>query len=536
MKKIFFGFLLGSAVLATSCKKYLDVNDNPNSATSATPELILPQAVTSTASLLSGYNNYGSQTGLYSANAGGYGGFGESITYNYTTTGSGLFNATYDNLEDYQTILNKTDGDTAYAYFNAAARIMRAYDFQLLVDAFNDVPYTDALKGGDLLSPTYDAGKDIYKDLATQLDKAIEDIDAVDGLPGIKPLSSSDIIFEGDVDLWKQLANTIKLRLIIRASAKVDFANSSFSPDGFLTQDALINPGYTKDNGKQNPAWNTWAFSPTGTAANKAWMPSQFIFGFYNGATLSDDARGRAIYYQYPNTGINRLGIESNSLVSSPTGGFWYVGTDAEREAGNVGGQAGILKGPDAGYPLMLASESYFLQAEGALKGLISTGTPSEYFDNGISASFNYSYQLPDGTVPATIKIPSKLDPTKDSTVDVKLADTITTYKSKNSGNYLVNFSLAASTEQKLEAIITQKIIALNFIHGHEAFNEYRRTHYPKITPGSGFTTFASSVSESTRPDKLPTRILYPTSEGSYNGANVPKNISPFTSLIFWAE
>jgi hypothetical protein len=88
-----------------------------------------------------------------------------------------------------------------------------------------------------------------------------------------------------------------------------------------------------------------------------------------------------------------------------------------------------------------------------------------------------------------------------------------------------------------LEAILTQKYIALNYVNSEEAWSEYRRTHYPTITNGSnnGTQTFASSVSESTRADKLPARILYPSSEGSYNSANVPKDISPFTSTIFWA-
>lgn len=519
MKKIFFGIIIGSAILGTSCKKYLDVNDNPNSATSAAPDQILPQAITATASLMNGYNSYGSQTGLYASNAGGYGGFGESITYNYTSTGTGLFSATYDNLEDYQTILNKTEGDQAYAYFNAVARIMKAHDFQLLVDAFNDVPYTDALKGADALSPKYDAAASIYKDLASQLDMAIAKIDEVNGVAGIKPLGNSDVVFGGDVTSWKKLANTIKLRLLVRGAGKVDFASTSFSADGFLTEDAMINPGFTRDNGKQNPAWNNWAYSYTGGAANKAWMPSQFIFGFYNGSTLTDDARGRAIYYKYPATGINRLGIESNSLVSSPTGSFWFSGT--ERDGKVNGDQVGVLKGPDAGYPLLMASESYFLQAEGSLKGIITGGNAATSFNNGILASFEYTYKMPDGSIPAGIHP----------------ADSAATYQGNNSASYLVNFNLATSADQKEEAIITQKFIALNFIAGHEGWNEYRRTHYPAIAAGGdGWQTFASSVSESPRADKLPTRILYPVSESSYNTENVPKSISPFTSLIFWAE
>lgn len=533
MKKIIAGLLVGVVISGTSCKKYLDINDNPNNATSASPELLLPQALTNTASLINGYNTYGSETGLYAANAGGYGGFGESITYNYTTTGTGNWAATYDNLEDYQTILNQTDGKVEYSYFNGAARIMKVHDFQLLVDAFNDVPYTDALKGGGVLSPGYTDGKEIYKDLAAQLDTAINTINAGLSGTGIKPLGASDVLFKGsssisvagEMTLWKQLANTLKLRILVRGNGKVTFANNTFGPDGFLSTDAFINPGYTRDNGKQNPAWSSWAYDYTGAPGNKAWMPSQFAFGFYDGHTLTDPARGRAIYYQFPNTGINRLGIESNSLVSSPSGGgsFWFSGTD--RNGKSNGNQVGVLKGPDAGYPILLASESYFLQAEANVRGILPSGSASTLFNNGILAAFNYTYQLPQ-SIDKSVTIKAGVSP----------ADSAAAYITANTSSYLVNFGLAVSSEQKIEAIITQKFIALNFIHGHEAFNEYRRTHYPKIVPGgTGYQTFASSVSESTRPDKLPTRILYPTTEGTYNSANVPAGITPFTSVVFWA-
>jgi hypothetical protein len=520
MKKSILGIFIGILVLGlgTSCKKYLDVNTDPNRASSVTPELVLPQAITYTAAVLNGYNSYGAQTGLYAANAGGYGGFGESITYNYTTTGTGTWGSTYDNLEDYQNILNSSAGNSLYSYFSAAARVMKVLNFQLLVDTYNDVPYVDALKGSSKLNPTYTAGNVVYKDLASQLDTAIAEITKGAATAGVTPLGSSDPLFAGNMTKWKQFANTLKLRIILRGNGKVTFANTTFTADGFLTTDAMINPGFTRDNGKQNPAWNTWAYGYTGSAANKAWMPSQFIFGFYDGHSIYDAARGRAIYYQYPSTGINRLGVESNSLISSPTGSFWHASTN--RDGKSNGSNYGILKGPNAGYPVILASESYFLQAEARLNGILTTGSTTDVlFDKGITAAFNYTYQLPDGSV------------------TVNVADTVAAYKIKNLSNPLVDFTAATSNAQKLEAIITQKFIALNFVESYEGWNEYRRTKYPSITAGGdGFKTFASSVSESTRPDKLPTRVMYPVSEGTYNGANVPKNITPFTSLIFWAQ
>ncbi len=505
-------------MLGTSCKKYLDINKNTNQATSATPELILPQAITATAGLLNGYNSYGSQLVGYSANAGGYGGFGSSISYNFS---SGDFNArwsdVYDNLEDYQSILDQTAAKLPqYSYFNAAARIMKAYDFQLLVDAYNDIPYSAALKGANSLTPKYDAAASVYASLASQLDSAIKTINDAAGGTGITPLGSADVLFGGNLTSWKQFANTIKLRLMVRGNGKVTFANTSFDAVGFLAADALINPGYTRDNGRQNPAWNNWAYSYTGSDATKSWMPAKFIMGFYDGHKLVDSARGKAVFYQFPATGVNQLGYQNVDVPKCPSGSFWYSGSN--RTGSSAGNSVGILKGPNAGYPAMLAAESYFLQAEAVVRGIISSGDAKTLFNNGITASFKYLYQLPDKSVSG--------NPATDAA----------TYITMNAGSYLVNFDLATSADKKIEAIITQKYIALNYIAGHEAWNEYRRTHYPAITAGgNAYQTFASSVSESPRPDKLPTRILYPSSEALYNPGNMPQNISPFTSFIFWA-
>ena len=519
MKKIQTIIFIGLIIVgATSCKKYFDINTDPNSATSASPENILPQALTATAGNLNAFNTYGAQLGGYMSNAGGYGGFGVAITYNFTTTNwTNLWSGVYDNLEDYQAVMDKTAVDPAYTYYGAVARIMKALDYQMLVDAYNDVPYSAALHGGSKLTPTYDDAKAIYKDLASQLDTAISIINAGSTIIGIKALGAYDVVFKGDVSLWKQLANTIKLRLILHSSGKVTFANTTFSSDGFLTSDALINPGFLRDNGRQNPKWTTWAFSNTGAAGNKAWMPSTFILSFYDGTKLLDTFRGKASYYQFPQTPTNRLGVENNSIASSPEGSFWYPATIRGGTTGND--TTGALKGPGAPMPLITAAESYFMQSEAVVRGILPSGNAAALFNKGITASFNYIYTKPDGKI---VGLP---------------ADDAATYITTNA-SFLTDLSLATDTKQKIEAIITQKYIALNMVNSDEAWNEYRRTHYPTLVNTPGATddeTFASTVSESTRADHLPTRILYPSSEGAYNSSNMPKNVGVFTSLIFWA-
>ncbi|TKK70974.1 SusD/RagB family nutrient-binding outer membrane lipoprotein [Ilyomonas limi] len=531
MKKVII-VLIGVVVLGTSCKKYLDINKNPNAAISATPETVLPQAMTYTASVSNSYNTYGAQMVGYMANAGGYGGFGSNVTYDFGTTDyQGLWSSAYDVLEDLQYILKQTDTLPDYGYFNAAARILKAYNFELLVDTYNDVPYTEALEGLGELTPKYEDAKTIYVSLANQLDSAIATIHtAMDDqsnnpTSNVKDLSgNTDIMFRGNMTKWIQFANTIKLRLVVHAGGKVNFANTTFDEAGFLTTDALVNPGYTRDNGKQNPEWDTWVFKYNGDPGNKAWIATKFILGYYDGTILLDQGRGYASYYNFPSTASNQLGFESNDVPSWPTGSVWYSSASANSDRGSTtaGGSIGILKGPNMSQPLMLAAESYFLQAEAVLKGLITSElSDADLFVNGVKASYAYIYKNPDGSS----------EPGWDPEADYQL------YLDDNPDSYLVHYDLANSMDQKLEAIITQKYVALNMINSNEAWNEYRRTHYPSIVNGSSdpHETFASLQSISTRPDELPTRILYPASESSYNPENKPTDVDKFTSLIFWA-
>jgi hypothetical protein len=509
-------------LFTSSCKKYLAINTNPNNATSATPEAILPQAIVYTAANISSYNDYGSQLAGYSANAGGYGGFGSNWTYDFGPNDYGnLWSSTYDALNDLQSVLNFALADTTHLhdYFNGVARIMKVYNFQLLVDTYNNIPFSGALKGTGGLTPKYDDAKTIYPALATQLDSAIAIINAAGNNPSMIGLNTgTDPMFGGNMTSWIQFANTLKLRLILRASSVISFPNQTFDPAGFLTTDAIVNPGYAKISGQQNPSWNTWVTSFSGVAGNRAWMPCTYAFSFYNGANLLDNGRGYAIYYQFPNTPNNQLGDGLTGVPFAPSfANGWYSGSTS-----SLGNTVGVMKGLNMGEPLLLAAESDFLLAEADVRGILN-GTAKTDFLNGIEASFHYLYLLPDDATLA-----NGWDPVADAAQ----------YQLDNSTSPLVNFDLATTTAMQTEAIITQKYIALNFINSQEGWNEYRRTGYPRCATFTSDPTqsFASLLSQSTRPDHLPSRILYPASEYSYNAGNVPTGISPYTSLIFWAH
>jgi hypothetical protein len=543
MKRIkFLSIVLGGLLISvTSCNKYLDVNTNPNAPTDLTPDLILPAALAQTAATNVTFNNYGAWTGGYQANAGGFGGFGSVLTYNYATSDqNGLWSESFNNLNDYQTIINKTLPTGPYKNYNAIAKIMKAFCYIRLIDVYNDVPYTDALKGLENLTPKYDNAQDVYRNLFRELNEAIASLAiANDTKSTISTLTSTnsqriDIITTGN-DLfsaggfptakWTQFANTLKLKMLVRTRAVPSFS-ATFNEEKakiqnatFISYDVKAQPGYQAQSGKQNPSWNAYAFTATGGNAQMTTVPTFYAVGFYDGHKIEDEVRGSGVTYKNY-TAVNQLGVTAQSVPPSPGGSNWYSGSST----GTAGDGLGVLKGPTMAQPLMLAAEGYFLQAEANLFGIVgSTGNVKTNFDNGILASIKYLYT----------KQNESLSEFYAGVPDLEYYQS----EGNNASNYLVNINLASTQAQMLEAIITQKWIAVNYIHSNEGWSDYRRTGYPRTVPnGSAYENFASTQSISPNTDKLPVRILYPASEYALNSSNAPTGINQFTSRVFYDQ
>jgi hypothetical protein len=529
MKKTNIKYYLGAFLMlftASACEDKLDINDNPNAATKADVQLVLPQAIVASASISNQYNTYGAHFGGYMANAGGFSGFGNLLNYNLTPTDwNGLWVNTYqDPLADLKYVMDETEGIDELAYFNAAAKIMTVVNYQRLVDAFGNIPYSEALKADEgIVAPKYDDAATIYLDLFAKLDEAITTIDNAEF-----PLSlneANDPLFgDEDIDSWRRYANTLKLRILIRLSGKTEFdafvsegfANLNLGI-GFLEDDAIVDPGYEVN--RPNPAWNAWGRTAALALSNSSRVPTKFAFGFYNGK-ISDAARGEVTYVNYPTTPVNQLGVEDGA-PTIVTGAVTWASNETSFGANDADLTGlGILKGAGMGQPLMLKAEAQFLIAEaqlndriGSVNGMDVTGN---YYE-GIKASFAYLFKDEDENIKDTVGL-------------------VANYIDANAGNHLVEFEAAASKAEQLEAIITQKYIAVNMINSDEGWNEYRRTGYPISKPGDANAQLdiASTKSDvSSRNDRLPTRILYPSSELSYNATNY-RTVDYTSELIFW--
>jgi hypothetical protein len=123
---------------------------------------------------------------------------------------SGLFNGAYNSeLQDLALIMGR--GRTANdAGLWAPAQVLSSWGFGVLTDVYGDVPYSEAFDPA-VLTPVYDPQASIYTGLFTTLNEAS---DALAGASN--SLGSGDPIYGGDPALWRQFANSLRLRHALR--------------------------------------------------------------------------------------------------------------------------------------------------------------------------------------------------------------------------------------------------------------------------------------------------------------------------------
>ncbi|WP_374948435.1 SusD/RagB family nutrient-binding outer membrane lipoprotein [Mucilaginibacter sp.] len=499
-KYIFRGLLVAAiATFTSSCEKdFLNVNTSPNNPTTSTPALILPNAINVAGTQVNGTLNV-----LGNLLSGNWGQAPDFLFYipqeTYTIT-PGTYDAVWTNL--YANSLKNlqyltANSDPTLKNYVAIGKIMQAYDFQLLVDLWGDVPFTDALKGTAVLNPKYDPATTVYDNVIKLIDDGIASIDN----NAIKP-GANDIVFGSstatEMDNWKRFANTLKLRVLIRQSrvssraSQVTSGFTSLNGAAYLGagQNAAANPGYFNQSGEFSPIYASIGFSATGatTSNYQATRGTAFAINFL---TTTNDPRLAQLYRPTPNIPTVYKGVVAGSTAS--TG-------NRSNDLSPVG--PGILKtSANSGFAtpayLISASESYFLQAEAVVRGY-TTGNAQALYNAGIEESFKV--------------------------LGLTAAQAQAYYST--STNPLINFSLATSTNDKLAAIGTQKWLSLNGINGIEAWNEYRRTGYPTGNP--------IPTNSQAGPGKRPVRLPYPQNELNANPSNVPAIANIFDTRIFW--
>lgn len=484
--------LASCALVLASCQNYLDVNEDPNKPTNAPVKILLP--TTTIGMAWASGNELGRAAGvLVQYNAGLA---NSALNYdNYLLPGLlnnqwdyEIYNGTVNNLIK---IIGASEA-TSPAY-SGIAKIELAYTMAMATDLWGDVPYSQAGRGLEYPQPRYDSQKDIYlgnssagiQSLFDLVKSGIADLDKPSTL---KP-STDDLAYGGDLAKWKKAANTLLLKLAIQLT-NVDKTKATAiineviaSSNGFIDNNASdLEVKFGSAIGNQNPYYQQ---DISGSFKNNQMLSTRFLT---LARSLNDTVR-LAKYYTKPipsgKTIPQFVSYDNGANVTAPAVGFrsmyntYVVGTAGE-----------------APVRLLTNFQSQFILAEAVVTLGVSTGkTANEHYQAGIKASM--------------AKVGMSIDE-------------INQYFTDNPA--IVN--LSGTPDNQLQQIITQKYMSW-VGNGIEAYNDYRRTGYPKLQ--------VSLNAGGDNPSVVPLRLAYTDNEGNAN-PNQPKPRPKTDEKVWWGK
>lgn len=450
MKKIIYLFFVAFATFSCT-EDFTEINTNTNQPETVSADLLLPTVIFNFSDLAVLQNNdFGHIIGQYTANYE----FNNLDLFNWSS--DGRYWGIYSQLQNIKEIENYGK-NTSNPNYEAIAIILRAYGVSLLTDIYGDVPFTEAVQGDTKnFTPVYDSQESIYKALLADLEKAntIINTNSVKG----------DILFGGDMTKWKKFGNSLRLRMLLRSSNKMDNSAAMSSIISDLATNPIISTN--EDNA---------IYEYSGSLPN-----------------LSPYSVGRGRPYDYylgvPTTHIINLLKENND----PRLMEWF---DPKKETTEYIGVAPGLTLKEVGRPInyaskaasyfdiankmkgvfMTTSEVHFILAEAIERNIIS-GDAKMYYDKAVELSFEE----------AGVKMPDNF---------------LTTTAPYNADN---------------ESLETQKWISL-FHNPLQGWLTWKR---------NGLPSFIKAGPATTNNGEIPVRMMYPSIEQSVNKANYNAAVS----------
>ncbi|MDF9796614.1 hypothetical protein OKW21_001877 [Catalinimonas alkaloidigena] len=480
MKSFIYICLIGLLVIAGACDEgFEEVNSNPNQPEEVAPSAILPQIIRSSvnASVDQSYlvgNNIVQLTAKTLRV--------EVDIYNWNAFANITWFPMYESLRNV-IALEQIAEEQEHDNYQAVALIMKSWIFSVLTDAYGDIPYYEAIAADqDINFPAYDAQEDIYLGEEGLLDNLAR---ANDLLNTAGKTIEGDILYEGDVEKWIRLANSLRLRLLARISEKEPQLAMRNMQD-------IVNAGNHMQSYEDNAALeylnafpNQFPLIPLKTGDFDAVNIGARVVNVFN--ELNDPRL--AIYARPENAPINASidpvysGLVNGSGDPDQKSRLGYPFYD----------YPGHQTAPDkADGIIMTNAETQFILAEAAERGWI-TGDPEVFYRAGVISSMNYwgvsfPYTSPEGD-------------------EVTISD-FEDYYAQQEVDY-------AQAENKLQRIGEQKWIAMYFT-GLEAWFDWRRTGFPVLEP----------TPNNENNDIIPIRFIYPGQEQNLNSENYQEAVA----------
>lgn len=527
MKKSFLHIGLVAALLTGCTDKFDEINSDP---VRVTADLYDPNYLLSKAQFQ--YANTGYSQLLFQSMWPQI----LSSTFNYYSNGDKYVGSS--NLISYQNRIWEEDyqaASFAYEMGNLAQSkgltnlysmsvIMKVLIMQHITDCYGDVPYSEALKAKEgMTQPTYDTQESIYKSMLSELETAINALDAS------QPTATADLFYKGDIAQWRKFGYSLMLRTAMRLTKADPATAQSYAEKAAAggTFTSIADNAFVRADNTSGNANNTSnALLVTDDFREVKWSNT-----LINYLRVNNDPR-LTIIGEIPQDGLaanNDAALAGNRDSSVQLGmpnGYDLRGgaTDISNAPGYPGGTgAGAdfaaigkysrpttavyrdVNGPNF---VLTYAETELLLAEAAVRGWNVGGTAAGHYANGVAAALQ-SLATFNASV-ATIS-----------------ASTATLYAATHPLNIT---STEAALKQINEQYWATTGTLFNFI---ETWTNWRRSGYPVLTPVNYTGNFSNGT--------IPRRIPYHSNENANNPAGYQDAVSRlgadnFTSRMWWDQ
>ena len=481
-KSIYISVFIALFTIACSDKTLNEIDSNPNIIADAPLNTYLPaaqtlvvQRVVGSLVIVSGHiTEHTNFTGVNTATR-----FQVGDAANLAVGGGNNWTSGFQALRYFKDIRTKAEQQSRVGYA-AIADIMTAYTLSLLVDTYGDIPYNEVGQES-IIQPKFDKAQDLYAEMQKLLDAGIQKCDQATtaaSRPG-----NDDMIFKGNMTLWKKTAYGLKARLYNRLS------NTNGSETAQQTLTALANSFTSNENFTftdfQDTPQNGNQIAQVGITQGTIAIADGILTAFKSYLESNEDilADPRA------NIWFTRIG---GKVVTTPTS---RATTDVTLN-GTTYSKPLYYQRRTSPLPMLTYTELKFIESEAQLR----------------LGDRNKAYAAYETAVRAALAQASIFNSA------VALTSTqINTYMARPK-------VLMGADKLTLKDIITQKYIYLTVFQTQEAFNDVRRTGLIPLKD----------------PDGTAKRFPYPVNEISRN-ANAPQ-VSDINSVyqdntrLFWAK
>lgn len=252
-----FAVVMAGALSLTSCESYLDINDNPNYPTITNISTLLPSACASTIAQL-GYNGVliGTMWLQFTTQGNTTNQYNTLCNYSLTTSSYTAFwtNAYANTLPDLKDVITSAEEQGAWDYW-VIAKVLTAYNFHILTDLYEDIPFTEALDINNNPQPHYDDSQTVvYPGILNMLDEALSRIADAKATNSVG-LETYDMFLGGDMDKWEKFAKNLKLKVMMRDFEGNKDAISSLLAEGDFLEDDCAFTSFEDVTDKGNPLY-----------------------------------------------------------------------------------------------------------------------------------------------------------------------------------------------------------------------------------------------------------------------------------------